>query len=122
MTDDKFIYSGNFTNNQFGGDNSTFIQNNAPGTGGDPDVERLRSLIDELTLLISRYADRIDRPEHARRDADDIIREIEQPAEDRDTGRISDAFRRLRTKLQPVAELSESMGKIADFLAKIIPS
>jgi hypothetical protein len=121
---EKFNYSGDFANSQFGGDGSSFTQNFAGGqeVALGADVERVGSLIRELMALIPAHADRIDHPERAGRDAEEILNEVAQPEEERDPGRVADAFKRLRARLLPIAEFSESLGRIAEAIGRIIPA
>ena len=44
-----------------------------------------------------------------------------RPEEERDTGRIADAFKRLRARLRSIAEFAEPLGRIAEALSAIIP-
>lgn len=120
---DKFPYSGNFAYSQFGGDRSSFVQNivGEQSANVGADLQRVGPLIRQLLDVVAEHADRIERPEHARRDAEEILDEVARPEEKRDTGRIADAFRRLRARLQPVAEFAEPLGRIAEALSAIIP-
>ena len=55
-----------------------------------------------------------------RRDAEEILNEVARPAERRDTGRIADAFKRLCVRLQPIAEFTDFLDRIAEALNVII--
>ncbi|MEU4541203.1 hypothetical protein AB0G15_40860 [Streptosporangium sp. NPDC023825] len=124
MTDkDKYTYSGTFTGSQFGGDGSHFTQHvTAGGQATDPDLVRLQALLTDLMAHVAARSGEIDHPERAGRDAEEILSEAARPAAERDTGRIADAFRRLRDRLRPVADFADSLSKLADLLAKFIPS
>jgi hypothetical protein len=115
-------YSGTFTGSQFGGDRSKFTQNSTTTSDADTAarLQELRSLITELLALIAAHADEIDHPERARRDAEEIMIEVARPAGTRDGGRVAHAFERLGARLGPIAGFTESIGKIAEFLGKII--
>lgn len=120
MTGDaRYTYSGTFTNAQFGGAGSRFTQHVTTAAAAAP-TDELRALIGDLMALIEVHSDRIDQPDRAARDAEEIVSEAGRPSETRDPSRISDAFRRLRARLGPIAEFAESLGKIADALAKVI--
>lgn len=120
---DRFTYSGNFVNSQFGGDGSTFEQNIGGGhnTAAGADPQRIGPLIDELLRLVAEHSGSVDHPERARRDAEEILNEVARPEEERDSGRIADAFRRLRARLEPIAAFAQTLGGLAEALRAIIP-
>jgi hypothetical protein len=115
----RFSYRGNFTNSQFGGDGAQFNQNNASSEALS-DTEQLRAAITQLSTLIQAHADQIENPERARRDADEIFAEAERPSDERDPSRISDALQRLRTRLEPIAGITESIEKIVEPLGRLL--
>ena len=116
-------YSGSFAYSQFGGDRSTFVQHigAGPNPAEETDLERLRPLIGELLDLLAAHADRVDHPERARRDAEEILDETARQEEERDPGRIAGAWQRLRARLEPIAQFTEVLGRIAQALQSIIP-
>ncbi|WP_336216671.1 hypothetical protein [Nonomuraea sp. LPB2021202275-12-8] len=124
MTDKgKQTYSGTFTGSQFGGAGSHFTQHvMGGGPAADPDLVSLEALLKDLMAHVAARSGEIDHPERAGRDADEILSEAARPAADRDTGRIADAFRRLRDRLRPVADFADSLGKLAELLTKFVPS
>ncbi|MEV1000010.1 hypothetical protein [Nonomuraea sp. NPDC050202] len=120
---DKYTYSGTFTGSQFGGPGSHFTQNvNTGGQGADPDLVRLQALLTDLMARVAVHSTEIDHPERAGRDAEEILTEAARPAAERDTGRLADAFRRLRDRLRPIADFADSLSKLADLLTKFLPS
>ncbi|MFC5833619.1 hypothetical protein [Nonomuraea insulae] len=124
MTDkDKYTYSGTFTGSQFGGPGSHFTQNvTTSGRPADPNLGQLQALLTDLMARVAAHSTEIDHPERAGRDAEEILTEAARPAAERDTGRLADAFRRLRDRLRPIADFADSLSKLADLLTKFLPS
>ncbi|MBB6547172.1 hypothetical protein [Nonomuraea rubra] len=124
MTDeDKYTYSGTFTGSQFGGPGSHFTQNvTTSGPSADPNLVQLQALLTDLMARVAAHSTEIDHPERAGRDAEEILTEAARPAAERDTGRLADAFRRLRDRLRPIADFADSLSKLADLLTKFLPS
>jgi hypothetical protein len=110
------ISGGTFTNANIGGQGSRFsLPRDNEDTSG-----QLRKLVAELITLINQHAPSLDRPALARRDAEEILAESERSDEDRDSGRLLDALRRLGERLSSVATLAEAVGKVAHVVGKLV--
>lgn len=70
----------------------------------------------DLQTLIEQHAGSLEKPELARRDAEEVAEELARPADEQDSDRLSDTIKRLAGRVASVSALAEATKRLAELI------